>query len=66
MTAIKYTGVVIADKKKIEKEIKQLKDRKKVLMKRIQFALGVGFDITEYEEELNTISMKLKVYDTIY
>jgi hypothetical protein len=66
MTAIKYTGIVIADKKKIEKEIKQLKDRKKVLMKRIQFALGAGFDTTEYEEELNTISMKLKVYDTIY
>lgn len=66
MTEIKYTGILIADKKKIEKEIKQLKDREKVLRKRIQFALGAGFDTTEYEEELKAISMKLKVYSTIY
>lgn len=66
MKEIRYDGRLIADLLKVEKEINNLRNKKSELERKIQIAIGSGFDIKEYEEELNLVSIKLKVYNTIY
>lgn len=66
MKEIRYDGRLIADLLKVEKEINNLRNKKSELERKIQIAIGCGFDIEEYEEELNLVSIKLKVYNTIY
>ena len=66
MKEIKYDGVLIADLLKVEKEINNLRNKKSELERKIQIAIGSGFDVKEYEEELNLVSIKLKIYNNIY
>lgn len=63
---MKYSGVLISNPLKIEKEIKDLKNKEISLQRKIQIAIGSGFDSSNYEEELKLVSNKLKIYNNIY
>ena len=63
---IKYNGILKTNSLKMEKEINTLKNKKENLERRIQIAMGAGFDSSSYEKELETVSLKLKVYNNIF